>query len=36
MGKMEVHPIGKVECKDGEFKITLNPEYAPALKGLDG
>lgn len=36
MGKMEVHPIGKVECKDGEFKIALNPEYAPALKGLDG
>ena len=24
MDKMEVRPIGKVECKDGEFKIALN------------
>ena len=36
MGKMEVHPIGRVECEDGEFRIALNPEYAPALRGLEG
>ena len=36
MSKMEVHPIGRVECEDGEFRIALNPEYAPALRGLEG
>lgn len=36
MSRMEVHPIGRVECKDGEFRIALNPEYAPALRGLEG
>ena len=36
MSRMEVHPIGRVECEDGEFRIVLNPEYAPALKGLEG
>ena len=33
---MEVHPIGRVECKDGEFRIALDSEYAPALRGLEG
>ena len=32
MNKMEVHPIGRIACEDGEFNIVLNPEYAPALK----
>lgn len=36
MSKMEVHPIGRVECEDDEFRIALNPEYAPALRGLEG
>ncbi len=36
MSKMEVHPIGRVECEDGEFRIALDSEYAPALRGLDG
>lgn len=36
MSKMEVHPIGRVECEDGEFRIALDPEYAPALRGLEG
>ena len=36
MSKMEVHPIGRVECEDGEFRIALNPECAPALRGLEG
>ena len=36
MSKMEVHPIGRVECEDGEFRIALNPESAPALRGLEG
>lgn len=36
MSKMEVHPIGRVECKDGEFRIALDSEYAPALRGLEG
>ena len=33
---MEVHPIGRVECADGEFRIALDPAYAPALRGLEG
>ena len=33
---MEVHPIGRVECEDGGFRIALDPEYAPALRGLEG
>ena len=36
MGKMEVHPIGRVACEDGELRIALDPEYAPALRGLEG
>ena len=36
MSKMEVHPIGRVECEDGGFRIALDPEYAPALRGLEG
>ena len=36
MSKMEVHPIGRIECEDGEFRIALDPEYAPALRGLEG
>ena len=36
MNKMEVHPIGRIACEDGEFNVVLNPEYAPALKGLEG
>ena len=36
MNKMEVHPIGTIAYVEGEFSIVLNPEYAPALRGLDG
>ena len=36
MNKMEVRPIGIIACVEGEFSIVLSPEYAPALKGLDG
>ena len=36
MNKMEVHPIGTIVCVEGEFSIVLSPEYAPALRGLDG
>ena len=36
MRKMEVHPIGRVECEDGGFRIVLDQEYAPALRGLEG
>lgn len=35
MNKMEVHPIGRIACKDGELSIVLSPEYAPALRGLE-
>ena len=36
MKMMEVHPIGTIAYVEGEFSIVLNPEYAPALRGLDG
>jgi tRNA-Thr(GGU) m(6)t(6)A37 methyltransferase TsaA len=36
MNKMEVHPIGRIACKDGEFSVVLSPEYGPALRGLEG
>ena len=36
MSKMEVHPIGRITCEDGEFRVVLSPEYAPAMKGLEG
>lgn len=36
MDKMEVHPIGRIVCEDDEFGIVLNPEFAPALRGLEG
>jgi tRNA-Thr(GGU) m(6)t(6)A37 methyltransferase TsaA len=36
MSNMEVRPIGTIACAEGEFSIVLNPEYAPALRGLDG
>jgi len=36
MDKMEVHPIGRIVCEDDEFSIVLNPEFAPALRGLEG
>ena len=36
MNEMEVHPIGRIVCEGGEFCIVLRPEYAPALRGLEG
>ena len=36
MDKMEVHPIGRIVCEDDEFSIVLNPEFPPALRGLEG
>lgn len=36
MKMMEVHPIGRIACKDGEVSIVLSPEYGPALRGLEG
>ncbi len=31
-----MQPIGHVVAKDGEFHLVLQPEYAPALRGLEG
>ena len=36
MVDVKAHPIGRVECAEGEFRIVLDAEYAPALRGLEG
>lgn len=36
MGKMEVHPIGRIEEDENGTRIVLEPAYGPALRGLQG
>ena len=36
MGKMELHPIGRIEEDEGGTRIVLDPAYGPALRGLEG
>lgn len=36
MNGMKLVPIGKIENKEGSFRVVLDPRYAAGLKGLDG
>ena len=36
MGKIEVHPIGRVEEDASGTRIVLDPALGPALRGLEG
>ena len=33
---MKLEEIGHAECDNGAFRVVLNPQYKPALKGLEG
>lgn len=33
---ISVKPIGRIEVTGGEFRLALDPEYAQALRGLEG
>lgn len=36
MAKLQLNAIGKIESNDGDIRIVLDKEYAPALTGLEG
>ena len=36
MNDMKVYPIGKIENKNNQIKIILDPTYKKGLKGLSG
>ena len=36
MDTLTIHPIGKISARDGETAVILDPQYIPALAGLEG
>ena len=36
MNEIRIYPIGKIENKEGNVCVKLDPKYAGGLKGLDG
>jgi tRNA (Thr-GGU) A37 N-methylase len=36
MNTLNLRPIGVTECGESGFALHLDPQYRPALKGLDG